>query len=70
MPNPIANARQGRLRLGQEIALALTFKVVLLVALWFALFRPHPNVPKPDRADLFNHGAMPSIHQENNNHVR
>lgn len=40
-------------RLGREIALALTFKVVLLTALWWAVFRPQPGHVKPDAADIF-----------------
>lgn len=69
MPNPIANARQGRLRLGQEIALALTLKVILLGALWFAVFRPDPQAPKAAVADLFER-STPYNHQEETPHVR
>ncbi len=33
--------------------MALAFKIVLLTALWWAVFRPQPGHVKPDVADLF-----------------
>lgn len=60
----------GRSRLGREIALALAFKVVILTALWFAVFRPVPEAPKAAVADLFAGPAPHSTHPENPAHVR
>jgi hypothetical protein len=66
MPNPTVDARHGRPRLGQEIALALIVKIALLSALWFAVFRPDPDRPRPSVADLFARGSAASVQQEKN----
>jgi hypothetical protein len=61
------NSTLGRLRLGQEIALALTVKILLLTLLWFAFFRPSPGAVKPDRGNLFTNGSIFSDHHQEKN---
>ncbi|SMF96661.1 hypothetical protein SAMN02949497_4067 [Methylomagnum ishizawai] len=63
MPNPYKKTM--RPRLGREIAYALGVKVLLLMALWWAVFRPQPGAAKPDVADLFQPGPLSPPHQEN-----
>ena len=65
MPNHRGNSWTARPNLGREIALALGLKVLLLMALWWAFFKPQPGVTKPDVADLFTPGTPPSAQQEN-----
>mgnify|MGYP006295817197 CR=1 FL=1 len=68
---PIFNGpAAGRSRLGREIALALTFKLILLTALWFLVFKPNPAVPKATVTDLFAVPSLTSSHPENPAHVR
>lgn len=49
----LSNASGGRHRLRFEIAAVLAFKVVVLWALWFLVFRHDPAVPRPQVAELF-----------------
>lgn len=54
-----------------EISLALALKVVLLTALWFAVFRHPPDAPKAQVADLFAPARpAPTLYQEHSRHVR
>jgi hypothetical protein len=53
-----------RPRLRRELGLALAFKIAALAALWLAFFRHDPNVPRPDRADVFAPRPLTSIQQE------
>lgn len=70
MPTPVPKPCRGRPRLGRELALALAFKLVLLTALWFVLFRPRPDMARPEVADLFAPAPQSSVYLEQSNDRR
>jgi hypothetical protein len=51
--NSLSAAMASRHGLRREIGAALVFKVVVLWALWFLVFRHDPAVQRPTVAELF-----------------
>ena len=54
-----------RYRLRWEIGLALCFKLIFLVWLWFACFRADPSRPRANMDDLFSK-SFTAFHSEEN----